>query len=283
MALDQIMETVEAYQAGKKVARVHSGDPSLYGAVAEQARRLRAVDIPYVITPGVSAYTAAAATMGVELTLPTVSQSIILTRRGRHGCQSRNAGELCPDAFNPGTALEIRYLRDIQRRLIPYYGEDYLRVAYRVGWPDEQFIHGTLTIIRDHPEAKITRTAIIFVGPVLVVNPGLCPVRRGLRAHSATSKDEVRRIIFLRAQVHRPCAKPRQLAGKAKRRANVGASQGTIGLFMMVSIAPAGCSAARAPGATVVYTRVATDQDGELTPFRALRVADPDLCQPGHR
>ena len=81
MALDEIMDImVTAYRAGKKVARVHSGDPSLYGAVAEQARRLRALDIPYVITPGVSAYTAAAATMGVELTLPTVSQSIILTR-----------------------------------------------------------------------------------------------------------------------------------------------------------------------------------------------------------
>ena len=81
MALDEIMEIMEtAYRAGQRVARVHSGDPSLYGAVAEQARRLRAADIPYDITPGVSAYTAAAATLGVELTLPTVSQSIILTR-----------------------------------------------------------------------------------------------------------------------------------------------------------------------------------------------------------
>ena len=173
MALDEIMEIMEtAYRAGQRVARVHSGDPSLYGAVAEQARRLRAADIPYDITPGVSAYTAAAATLGVELTLPTVSQSIILTRVAGQATDMPEHETLENFAETRSTLalhLSIRYLRDIQRRLIPYYGEDCpCIVAYRVGWPDEQFIHGTLTTIREHVRAaKITRTAIIFVGPVL--------------------------------------------------------------------------------------------------------------------
>ena len=170
MALDEIMDImVSAYRAGKKVARVHSGDPSLYGAVAEQARRLRALDIPYVITPGVSAYTAAAATMGVELTLPTVSQSIILTRVAGQATDMPEHETLENFAETRSTLalhLSIRYLRDIQRRLIPYYGEDCpCVVAYRVGWPDEAYIHGTLADIRKKVQAeKITRTALIFVG-----------------------------------------------------------------------------------------------------------------------
>ena len=173
MVLDEIMEIMEtAYRAGQRVARVHSGDPSLYGAVAEQARRLRAANIPYDITPGVSAYTAAAATLGVELTLPTVSQSIILTRVAGQATDMPEYETLENFAETRSTLalhLSIRYLRDIQRRLIPYYGEDCpCIVAYRVGWPDEQFIHGTLATIREHVRAaKITRTAIIFVGPVL--------------------------------------------------------------------------------------------------------------------
>ena len=172
MALEEIVAEMEAAHArGEDLARVHSGDPSLYGAVAEQSRRLRALEIPYDITPGVSAYTAAAATLGVELTLPTVSQSIILTRVAGQATDMPEHETLENFAETRATLalhLSIRYLRDIQRRLIPYYGEDCpCVVAYRVGWPDEQFIHGTLTTIRDRVrEAKITRTALVMVGPV---------------------------------------------------------------------------------------------------------------------
>ena len=161
------MET--AHRAGKRVARVHSGDPSLYGAVAEQARRLRAANIPYDITPGVSAYTAAAATLGVELTLPTVSQSIILTRVAGQATDMPEHETLENFAETPTLALHLSIRKSYtQRRLIPTMARTARIVAYRVGWPDEQFIHGTLTTIREHVRAaKITPTAIIFVGPVL--------------------------------------------------------------------------------------------------------------------
>ncbi|MEM8811216.1 MAG: precorrin-4 C(11)-methyltransferase [Pseudomonadota bacterium] len=170
--LDAIMdEIVKADAAGMDVARVHSGDPSLYGAIAEQIRRLKNFGIEYAITPGVPAYAAAAARLGQELTIPEVAQSIVLTRTTMKASAMPQGEDL--EAFaRTGTTLAIhlsvRNLQEIERKLIPYYGEDCpVVVAYRVGWPDEAFIHGTLSTIRKKVRvAKITRTALIMVGPV---------------------------------------------------------------------------------------------------------------------
>ncbi|WP_306258329.1 precorrin-4 C(11)-methyltransferase [Pararhizobium sp. IMCC21322] len=173
MTLDQIMVEIEAAHArGEDVARVHSGDPSLYGAIAEQIRRLQAAGIPYEITPGVPAYAAAAAKLGRELTVPEINQTVILTRTAMKS-SSMPPGEDLEILGQSGATLAIhlsvRNLRDIERKLIPLYGADCPAIiAYRVGWPDEAFLHGTLSTIREKARlAKITRTALIFVGKAL--------------------------------------------------------------------------------------------------------------------
>lgn len=173
MTLDEThAEVVAAHARGADVARVHSGDPSLYGAIAEQIRRLRAAGIPYQIVPGVPAYAAAAAALGQELTVPEVAQSIVLTRMSMKST-SMPAGETLENFARTGTTLAIhlgiRALREIERVLVPHYGAECpVVVAYRVGWPDQMFLRGTLSDIREKVrEAKITRTALVMVGPVL--------------------------------------------------------------------------------------------------------------------
>lgn len=173
MTLDEIIAEIEtANAAGQDVARVHSGDPSLYGAIAEQIRRLKALDIPYEITPGVSAYAAAAAALGTELTVPEVAQTVILTRTAMKSSAMPEGEDLDTLGRTGATLaihLSIRNLLEVERRLTPYYGADCpVVVAYRVGWPDQAFIHGTLATIRDKVRAaKITRTALILMGPAL--------------------------------------------------------------------------------------------------------------------
>ena len=173
LTLDDIIdEIVAAHDKGQDVARVHSGDPSLYGAIAEQIRRLKALGIDYRIVPGVSAYAAAAAGLGIELTVPEVAQSLILTRTAMKSSAMPPGEELTSLGRTGATLaihLSVRNLRQIERDLVPFYGEDCpVIVAYRVGWPDEDYIHGTLSDIRAKvQEAKITRTALIFVGPAL--------------------------------------------------------------------------------------------------------------------
>jgi precorrin-4/cobalt-precorrin-4 C11-methyltransferase len=178
MTLDEThAEIVAAHARGEDVARVHSGDPSLYGAIAEQIRRLKADGIPYRIIPGVPAYAAAAAALGTELTVPEVAQSIILTRMSMKST-SMPAGETLENFARTGATLAIhlgvRALREIERQLIPHYGADCPAVlAYRVGWPDEMLIRGTLSTLRESARAaKITRTALIMVGPALSENHG---------------------------------------------------------------------------------------------------------------
>ena len=171
--LDQIIELIEqAIGAGKSVARVHSGDPSLYGAIAEQIRRLKTAGIDYDITPGVPAFAAAAAALGQELTLPDVGQSLILTRTTMESSAMPNREEL--EVFGQSGAtlaihLSIRNFRKIEADLIPLCGADCpVVVAYRVGWPDQQLIRATLSSFAAKArKAKITRTAIVFVGRVL--------------------------------------------------------------------------------------------------------------------
>ena len=173
MTLDQIMVEIEAaHRAGQDVARVHSGDPSLYGAIAEQIRRLNAQEIPFEVIPGVPAYAAAAAALGMELTIPEVAQTVILTRTAMKSSAMPPGEDLDTLAAAGATLaihLSIRNLLEVERRLAPHYGADCpVIVAYRVGWPDQNFIHGTLSTIRDKVRAeKITRTALIFVGRAL--------------------------------------------------------------------------------------------------------------------
>ena len=165
-------EIVAAHAAGLDVARVHSGDPSLYGAIAEQIRRLAADGIPYDIVPGVPAYAAAAAALGQELTIPEIAQSIVLTRVSMKST-AMPAGETLENFARTGATLAIhlgvRALREIERVLVPHYGADCPAVvAYRVGWPDQMLIRGTLSDIREKVRAeKITRTALILVGPAM--------------------------------------------------------------------------------------------------------------------
>ena len=173
MTLDEThAEIARAHAAGQDVARVHSGDPSLYGAIAEQIRRLRAEAIPYQIVPGVPAYAAAAAALGQELTIPEVAQSIVLTRMSMQST-SMPEGESLENFARTGATLAIhlaiRNLREIERVLTPHYGADCpVAVAYRVGWPDQMLLRGTLSDIRARVRAeKITRTALILVGPAL--------------------------------------------------------------------------------------------------------------------
>jgi precorrin-4/cobalt-precorrin-4 C11-methyltransferase len=178
MTLDDIIAEMEtAHKAGKDIARVHSGDPSLYGAVAEQIRRLRTLNIPYDITPGVSAYAAAAAALGIELTIPEISQTLILTRTAMKSSAMPKGEDLTSLGRTGATLaihLSVRNLRAIERELTPFYGADCpVIVAYRVGWPDEAFLHAKLSTVRAAvTAAKITRTALIFVGKGLTADQG---------------------------------------------------------------------------------------------------------------
>jgi len=169
---DTHAEILAANERGEDVARVHSGDPSLYGAIAEQIRLLRADGIAYEIIPGVPAYAAAAAALGQELTIPEIAQSIILTRVSMKST-SMPENETLENFARTGATLAIhlgvRNLREIERQLIPYYGAECPAViAYRVGWPDQMLIRGTISDIRTKArDEKITRTALILVGPAL--------------------------------------------------------------------------------------------------------------------
>lgn len=169
---DTHAEILAARDRGEDVARVHSGDPSLYGAIAEQIRLLKRDAIPYEIIPGVPAYAAAAAALGQELTIPEIAQSIVLTRMSMKST-SMPSGETLENFARTGATLAIhlgiRALREIERKLVPYYGADCpVVVAYRASWPDQIFLRGTLSDIREKVRAeKITRTALILVGPAL--------------------------------------------------------------------------------------------------------------------
>lgn len=170
MTLDEIIaEMAAAHAKGQDVARVHSGDPSIYGAVAEQMRRLDALEIPYDVTPGVPAFAAAAAAMKQELTIPEVNQTIILTRTSMKSSAMPEGEDLATLGRSGATLvihLSIRNLGKIERDLTPLYGADCpVVVAYRIGWPDELILRGTLSDIAGKIEAAdLKRTAMIFVG-----------------------------------------------------------------------------------------------------------------------
>ena len=173
MTLDEIVEEMRvAHARGQDVARVHSGDPSLYGAIGEQMRRLDALGIPFDITPGVPAYAAAAAALRQELTLPGVSQTVVLTRTSTRSSPMPEGEELAALARSGATLaihLSIRSLRSVCETLAPLYGAGCpAAIVYRASWPDQHIVTGTLGDLAEKARPlRLRRTALILVGRVL--------------------------------------------------------------------------------------------------------------------
>ena len=170
--LQEIIELIrQAHAKGQDVARVHSGDPSLYGAIGEQIRQLRALAIPFQIIPGVTATAACAALLESELTLPEVSQTLILTRYASKSAMP--AGEQLHELARHGATMAIHlgvvHLGKIVAELLPHYGADCpIAVVHRASWPDQDWVSGTLADIEARVRAKgFRRTALILVGRVL--------------------------------------------------------------------------------------------------------------------
>lgn len=173
MSLGEIeAELVRAHALGHDVARLHSGDLSLWSAMAEQLRRLRHLGIPFTITPGVPAFAASAAALECELTLPEVAQSVILTRTSGRASAMPASESLEAFAATRATLvvhLSIHVLQDVVRRVLPHYGPDCpVAIVYRASWPDQQLMRGTLAdIVERAGRTAIDRTATIFVGEAL--------------------------------------------------------------------------------------------------------------------
>ncbi|KMM80557.1 precorrin-4 C(11)-methyltransferase [Pseudomonas deceptionensis] len=170
--LEQIIALIKAADAnGQDVARVHSGDPSLYGAIGEQIRCLRELGIAFEIIPGVTATAACAAILGAELTLPDISQTVILTRYAEKTVMPAGE-ELASLAKHKATMaihLGVKNLENIVAELTPHYGIDCpIAVIHRASWPDQDWVVGTLADITQKVQAKgFKRTALILVGRVL--------------------------------------------------------------------------------------------------------------------
>ncbi len=172
MDLDQIMaEISKAHAEGHDIARLHSGDLSVWSAMGEQMRRLRDMGIPVSVTPGVPSFAAAAAALGTELTLPGLAQSVVLTRTpGR--ASSMPEGETLTNFAATGATLAIHLsvqnLAKVTADLTPAYGADCpVAIVHRASWPDEQIIRGTLSTIEAALPEGVARTALILVGPAL--------------------------------------------------------------------------------------------------------------------
>jgi len=167
-----ITECAAAHAAGQDVARLHSGDLSIWSALAEQTRRLRQAGIPYTVTPGVPSFAAAAAVLGRELTVPGLAQSVVLTRTSGRASAMPERETLAAFAATGATLalhLSIHVVEDVVAALTPFYGPDCpTAVVFRATWPDERVLTGTLaTIAGLVAEAKLERTALILVGPAL--------------------------------------------------------------------------------------------------------------------
>jgi precorrin-4/cobalt-precorrin-4 C11-methyltransferase len=172
LQLDAIVDAIAAaHTRGDDVARVHSGDPSLYGAIGEQIRRLRALAIPFEIVPGVTATAACAALLGTELTLPGISQTLIMTRYASRTAmpEGEQLGDLARHGATLAIHLGIAQLADIVQELLPHYGADCpIAVVHRASWPDQDRVLGTLADIEGLVSDKdFRRTALILVGRVL--------------------------------------------------------------------------------------------------------------------
>ena len=172
LSLDEIMaEIADAHAAGHDIARLHSGDLSVWSAMGEQLRRLRDLNIAYDITPGVPAFAAGAAALGTELTLPGVAQSLVLTRTsGRASAMPE--GETLENFAATGATLAIHLsvhvLDDVVARLTPAYGAECpVAIVWRASWPDQKIVKATLGSIIEATEGARGRTALILVGHAL--------------------------------------------------------------------------------------------------------------------
>src|ERR671928_1021790 len=165
-------ELVAAHEAGLDVARLHSGDPSVYSAMAEQMRRLDAAGIPYEVVPGVPAFAAAAATLRRELTVPGVGQTVILTRTSARSTPMPPSESLAVLGASRATLvlhLAVQRIAELVPELVPHYGADCpAAVVARASRDDELVLRGTLADIADQVAAAgVKRTAVVIVGPVL--------------------------------------------------------------------------------------------------------------------
>jgi precorrin-4/cobalt-precorrin-4 C11-methyltransferase len=172
LSLDQIIaEIAAAHAAGQDVARLHSGDLSVWSAMGEQLRRLRALDIPYDVTPGVPSFAAAAAALATELTLPGLAQSVVLTRTSGRATAMPEKENLPAFAATGATLaihLSVHVLEKVVEDLMPHYGPDCpVAVVWRATWPDERIVRATLSTLRTAIGAEMERTALILVGPAL--------------------------------------------------------------------------------------------------------------------
>jgi precorrin-4/cobalt-precorrin-4 C11-methyltransferase len=173
LSLDEIEAAlVEAHERGLDVARLHSGDLSIWSALGEQLRRLRRRGIPFTVTPGVPAFAACAAALECELTLPELAQSVVLTRTSGRASAMPESESLERFAGSGATLvvhLSIHVLESVVERLLPSYGAACpVAVVYRASWPDEQIVRGTLgTIVASLGQTPPERTATILVGPAL--------------------------------------------------------------------------------------------------------------------
>jgi precorrin-4/cobalt-precorrin-4 C11-methyltransferase len=172
MTLDEIVELIsQAHARGQDVARVHTGDPSIFGSTAEQMRRLRALGIPYEIVPGVSSFTAAAAALGKELTLPELSQTVILSRaEGRTPMpELERLDSLASHRATLCLFLSINLLKRVVRDLIPSYGPECpIAVVHKASCPDQQIVLGTLAdIVERVQQTGIQSQSMVIVGEVL--------------------------------------------------------------------------------------------------------------------
>ena len=172
LSLDQIIAEISAAHAeGQDVARLHSGDLSVWSAMGEQVRRLRELGIPYSVTPGVPAFAAAAAALGAELTLPGLAQSLVLTRTpGRASAMPE--GETLTNFAATGATLAIHLsihnLAQVVADLAPAYGADCpVAVVWRASWPEQRILRGTLATIEALVAGSMERTALILVGRAL--------------------------------------------------------------------------------------------------------------------
>lgn len=172
LSLDQIIaEIATAHAKGQDVARLHSGDLSVWSAMGEQLRRLRALNIPYDVTPGVPSFAAAAAALGAELTLPGIAQSVILTRTSGRASAMPEGETLAAFAATGATLaihLSVHVLDRVLAELTPHYGPDCpVAVVWRASWPDERIVRATLATLESAIGAEMERTALILVGRAL--------------------------------------------------------------------------------------------------------------------
>lgn len=171
--LDAIIAEIQAAHAdGKDVARLHSGDISIWSATGEQMRRLDQLGIPYEITPGVPAFAAAAAALKRELTLPGLAQSLVLTRTSGRASAMPEKERLATFAASGATLaihLSIHVIEQVVAELTPFYGADCpVAIVFRASWPEERILRGHLAGITDQVRAaELERTALILVGPAL--------------------------------------------------------------------------------------------------------------------